>query len=355
VGYKGQDLPADKIESLIQELQELNVEVVCLNGHGETTFHDDWQAVFRAAIGKFPQTHLTSNLAMEYTDEDIDLLSRLNCINVSIDTHDPVLLEATRRKVNLKTILENIQRIRQVAVGRSAPEFSFSCVVHDKNISDLPAFARFAVSLGISHVTFCNLTKYPDIPGAVNVYPVSADADHVSATAALESLSSAEGILAAAGVGSSAESGLRDSLECFLTGLQNKYPAPTGSPMYGAKTLAGDVPEVEDTSQAGRERSFKRPAPGETRDCLYPWTFRLVKATGEVAPCCWRGRPLVNDNPVLHKDGSLTDMLNDENSVMLRKRLLTGDLDEACVTCPVSGVISIDDFCDKVAEQGVIR
>lgn len=367
VGYEGRDLSADTIEPLIQELQELGVEVVNLNGHGETTFHDDWQAIFRAAIGKFPQTHLTSNLAMEYTDEDIELLSHLHHICVSIDTHDPILLKATRRKVNLGTILKNIHRIRQAAVDRPAPSFSFSCVVHDKNISQLPEFAYFAISLGVCQVTFCNLTKYPDIPGAVNVYPVSDDSDPVSAAAALESLNAAEGILAAAGVGSFVESGLRDSLTCLLVSLPfynvdfsgelhndtDEHPASIGSSMYGDKTLAGDDPEVEDTLQAGRERSFKRPSPGETRDCLMPWNFRLIKSSGEVAPCCWRGSPLVKDNPVLHKDGSLTDMLNDEKSVMLRKRLLTGDLDEACVTCPSMALISIDDFCDKVAEQGV--
>ena len=337
-GYKGYDLDIDSLDPLLDDLHTLNVEMVCLNGHGETTFHAGWKDVFRKVVGKFPVIWLTTNLAIDYSDEEIKLLSRIDQIVVSLDTHDPLLLQDTRRRVDLGMIMRNISRIRHASLARRedelTPHFTFSCVVHDKNVLQLPAFAHFVVSLHASHVDFCNLTKYSDLPGKVNVYPVSSLTNTDDLVNARESLKTAETILADNGVTSAIQDGLLASIdEAIANSWRKDAPRP----------LTVDIVKQPHAATLSAQRNFRTPKKGETRDCLDPWEFSIIYATGKVAPCCWH-EPL----HTLGKDGSLLDILSSEKTIKLRKQLLSGRLNKFCKTCPARGLISTHGLRKKV-------
>jgi hypothetical protein len=345
----------------------LNIETVCLNGHGETTFHKGWKDVFKQVIGNVPRTELTTNLSMEYSDEEIELLSRVDVIHVSLDTHDPILLRDTRRRVDLGTILNNIARIRKVArdryekkspgeeyefegmmlsktdpywvhnTYRFSPRFMFSCVVHDKNVLLLPAFAHFAVAINVSHVIFCNMTKYDDLPGAVNVQPVSSLGSTDALVAAREAIMKAKETLEDNGLVAAIQDGLLASIDEAVANSWREQPTEH-------LTIARVKQPHAATLSA--QRNFRMPKKGETRDCLDPWNFSIIYATGKVAPCCWH-----DSMYTLGKDGSLLDILSAEKTVKLRKQLLTGRLNKFCKTCPARGLTTTKELREKVAAR----
>jgi len=362
--YKGYDLNVDSLGSLIPALQELGVESISLNGHGETTFHKGWKDVFEQVIGVFPRTEITTNLSFDYSDEEIELLSRVDVITVSLDTHDPVLLQETRRKVDLGVILNNIARIRRAVAARRVslgsdskyefqgmmlsktdpywvhntyritPRFIFSCVVHNKNIMQLPAFAHFAVAINVSHVIFCNMTKYKDLPGAVNVYPISSLESTDDLVAARGALKQAEATLIDHGLNVLIQDGLLASVDTAIAdSWRSSKSASSGKP----------VKEAPHAATLSAQRSYGTPGKGETRDCLDPWNFAIVYATGKVAPCCWH-----DPMHTLGKDGTLLDILSSDKSIKLRKQLVTGRLNKFCKTCPARGLISVNELRHKV-------
>lgn len=356
--YRGYDLNTGTADQILDGLESLGVETVCLNGHGETTFHKDWAVIFKKVLGRFPRTELTTNLAVDYTDEEIDLLAQIDIITVSIDTHDPILLEETRRKVPLDTILRNMARLRQASVKHGTrrlafgppttghagtvradryqltPHFRFSCVVHDKNIETLPAFANFAVAQDVSRVVFCNLQKYDDIPGVVNVYPVTDFETVEELTAARDSLVRAEEILVN-----------NQILEIEIqAGLLDAIDARIAAPTH----VVGSTVCLEGSGSRSR-RNHRKKSSGETRDCLDPWQFSIVYATGKVAPCCWH-TPLHR----LKKDESLSDVINNEKFMKLRKQLLTGSLNKFCKTCPARGLISTEELQEKLRNRDAV-
>jgi MoaA/NifB/PqqE/SkfB family radical SAM enzyme len=348
-GYKGYDLNLSSLPALLADLHELNTETICLNGHGETTFHKDWKDVFKQVVGNFPRTEITTNLSTDYSEEDIELLSQVTNITVSLDTHDPLLLRETRRSISLGTVINNIARIRRAALARRkdklnpyhgyelTPRFLFSCVVHDKNIGQLPMFAHFAVAINVSHVIFCNLTKYEDIPGATNVQPVSSLTDTDELVAAREALEQAETILEDNGLVPVIQDGLPASIDEAIANSWREQPTEH-------LTIARVKQPHAATLSA--QRNFRIPKKGETRDCLDPWNFSIVYATGKVAPCCWH-----DSMYTLGKDGSLLDILSAEKTVKLRKQLLTGRLNKFCKTCPARGLTTTEELREKVAAR----
>lgn len=144
---------------------------VGVNGHGETTHHPQWKAFCDDLIAQGAPLSVITNLGRRYDADEIDTLSRFSLIQISLDMADEELLKRIRRKVDLSRILANITAIRLQALmsARRPPVFSFSCGVYDKSIAQLDRFAGLAVTMGIRNVTFWDLMKYPDVPGAETV------------------------------------------------------------------------------------------------------------------------------------------------------------------------------------------
>lgn len=234
-------------------------------------------------------------------------MAQLSQISVSIDTDDPELLRRTRRSVNIDTILANIQNVRARAKQRKiqGPTFAFICVVHNLNVMHLDRFVAFGLSQGIKVFGFCNLCKPPSIAGAVNV-------DHVSAlppeqlALAKKKIDIAEHKAKAGNARCGLPAGLRDSMTKAMTGRCE------GTRISGARSL----------------RFSGEQKPGETRDCLNPWSICVVCADGAVKPCCFQ--PATGSL----KDHSLFQVLNNESAVRLRRNIVLGDLDPCCRSCP---------------------
>ncbi len=200
-GYQGEHMPVESFDA-IAELASRTDETctIWLNGHGETTFHPQWTHLAKRLLGLRRQLYLTTNLAKRLNEEELDCLSRVSLIQVSLDSADSVLLKRVRKHVSLTTVLENINAIRQTAWqdGRESPAFDFSCVVYDLSAPGLPDLARLAVSFSAG-ITFWQLVSYSDVPGDTNVRPIT-DLSKAEISSAVEQLREACRIVRAAGL-----------------------------------------------------------------------------------------------------------------------------------------------------------
>jgi radical SAM protein with 4Fe4S-binding SPASM domain len=159
-GVEMNDSTFDKLESLLRTVGPIGR--VHVNGHGETTYHPRWMELCEKVIASGHRTRFLTNLAKEFTDQEIELLSKFDRIGVSIDSDDPELLRRIRKAVRVDHILSTIDRIRDCARARHrrAPKFTFSVGVYDPSIWGLERFVSRAMEFGIYQFYFWNLTEY---------------------------------------------------------------------------------------------------------------------------------------------------------------------------------------------------
>ncbi|NIM14215.1 MAG: radical SAM protein [Candidatus Aminicenantes bacterium] len=346
--YQSYDLDEKTIEHTIAALEVRHVDVVSVNGHGETTVYKDWHRYCNKMLDAGIPLHITSNFAKVFSAEELKTLSRFKSIEISCDTNDPELFKKLRRGADLRTICLNILRIRAQAAkeNRLPPEISFSCVVSHINVLNLMDYVSFGEALGVTHFNFCNLTKYPDLEDALNTKHIT-EMPEEFVYKAVASLTETFEFLRHSNIKYDVQQGLLDTLQQRWQTLNPEEPGSLpGQP-------DGDAKREEIQEELARERSVKeesqphrysslRPQ-AQTRDCLDPWQFIMVQANKDVLPCCWH-EPIYS----LGKGQSLLNVFNNTQFKELRRRLLTGELPKDCMNCPSRAWTTIHDLKRKV-------
>ncbi len=327
--YEGVDLDATTLENVIAELIRMRIDVISINGHGETTIFPDWHRHARKLLDAGKALHITSNFAKHLSEDEVRTLADFKSIEISCDSADPELFSRLRRGADLETVLENLSRVKQAVPGKHRfPDFSFSCVVSDANVFHLQALAELGKAMGVRHFNFCNLTRYPDVAGAFNVNHIS-EMDPASMIAARNAIRSTCAFLDRSGIEFQIQAGLLDALEEKIE--QKTRAERQTEPLRRA-------PEAP-----GVHRYTTRRQQGLTRNCLDPWSFLLINSRREVLPCCWH-------HPVGHLGfgQSLRGILNGTQMRILRQQLLTGELPLDCRECPTRGWISPESLQKRV-------
>ncbi len=172
--YIGADMPTDmalRTVNTIASLMRYNPpHPIDVNGHGETTFMRDWDAICRRLLSRNVPIKITTNLAKKYSAIELDTLARMHTIGVSIDTSDRDLLRRMRRKVDINRIVGTIADIRTAArrLECPGPEFHFGCGLYDRTAPGVEDFARLAIGLDVRSVYFWNLdvhdSNFPGVP-----------------------------------------------------------------------------------------------------------------------------------------------------------------------------------------------
>ena len=331
--YQGVDLDLGRFDELVETLAERQVELVWVNGHGETTMIDGWDALCRRLLARGFKLAIVTNLSRPLEEAEIETLSRFDQVCVSCDTIDPELFTRLRRKAKLSVLLEGQAQIldRAKRSGRSGPRISWSCVVSDQNVVGLAELVRKGIDSGVRHFELCNLTQYPDLPDALKVAHIGT-LDLESMRRARVALRDAARLAEENGCSYSIQAGLLDVLEHRIQALSaNAAPA-----------AAADPPNAES-------------APKRTRLCLDPWSMLYVQADGAVRTCCWKFDPLGR----LGKGDSLAAIANGPELRRLRGQLLSGELAPACEACPARhwGTLAQQEraVLRVLASQGALR
>jgi MoaA/NifB/PqqE/SkfB family radical SAM enzyme len=317
------DIDTTRLGGILDELTERRVQGICANGHGETTVLHGWQEWCRTILDRGIPVSIISNFAKRFSDDETDVLSRFDDIEVSCDTADPALFARLRRGADLDTVCANMRRVSTHAVNRrrAPPRFSWSCVVTDRNVFGLRGLIDLGLSLGVSHFSFCNLTKYPDVEGVLTVNHVT-ELPREQLARAAASLSEALNYLRDRKVDFYYQQGLLESIVERL------------------KAEASD--DASPDRQQFKRYSSARPD-GCTRDCLDPWKMVWIRANLDVCPCCAHA-PAGS----IAAAGSLDAVVNGEAMRKLREELLRGALGRECLDCPTRGWIQINRLSEKV-------
>jgi MoaA/NifB/PqqE/SkfB family radical SAM enzyme len=161
--YSGEDMAREVLKKVVPAIAGIaaynSMTTMSVNGHGETTIVEGWTEVVTPLVDAGLPVAITTNLAKEYSDDELHVLGRMGTIAVSIDSCDRELLRRMRRRVDVRQIVTNINRIRAAALD-SPPNFDFLSGLYDKNSLQLEAFARFAIALGIRSMNFWQMSKY---------------------------------------------------------------------------------------------------------------------------------------------------------------------------------------------------
>jgi MoaA/NifB/PqqE/SkfB family radical SAM enzyme len=322
------DLDSGTIDHVIESLKKRNIQTICVSGHGETTIYKDWHLYCDKLLDSYIKLHIQSNFAKDLSYEETKTLSRFNTIEVSCDTADPKLFRKLRRGGDFKTLCLNMAKVRAVAIeeGRKPPIFFWSCVVTDKNVFSLMEYVSLGIAMGVKSFNFCNLTKYPDIDGALSVKHITSMSGD-SLRKAFASLTNVFDFLHRSNIPYSCQAGLIDTLEEELTSAHANLPPSD-------RDSKGNVIKRYSSSQHD----------GQTRDCLDPWKFVLVKANKRIFPCCWYYEPIGS----LDNGHTLEEALNSYEVKTLRESLIRGDLSKCCADCPSRGWTTTKELRKKV-------
>jgi len=347
-GYQGRDLDPKILKDITTSLKKRHPRSVNVNGHGETTIYKNWNHYCDDMLEAGMPLHVISNFAKRFSDEEIDTLSRFESIEISCDTNDPELFKQIRRGANLEMVHHNIIAVLKhaEAQNRRLPRISLSCVVSDKNIFKLEPLAVLGKELGVDMFNFCNLTRYPDLEGALNPNHIS-EMPPALLPRAQDSLTSVFDYLKGQGIKYQVQEGLLDSLQRKLSEIAQ--PPQEVEP----------VKDISTSQETGEETSESRAHPlaahryavspqdvcsqKQTRNCLDPWEFIFIRANQEINPCCWH-RSLYT----LSAHQSLDDVYNNRPFRNLRRQLLTGELPPDCLNCPSRGWTTVEHLRDRV-------
>jgi MoaA/NifB/PqqE/SkfB family radical SAM enzyme len=164
--YVGHDFDFSRIDKLVSEMVAAKVKAVSISGHGETTIIPNWDNYCKCFQDHGIAVVITSNFSTIYSDSEVEAFARMSCITISIDTVDRELLRTVRRKVDLRTILYNMQTIRLralTAYGRE-PNFNWQCTLSDLVAPKVPEWVQMGLLNGVKNFTFGNLVENKEMP-----------------------------------------------------------------------------------------------------------------------------------------------------------------------------------------------
>lgn len=176
-GYQGKDLALTP-EALADMLAPYSPPEVRITGHGETTMLPHWTRTARLLMERGFAVTTNSNFAKQFSDEEIDVLSRFRSLEISCDIADPELLPRVRRGCRLERIESNIARVIAACRRdfRELPHLNISATLTDLTMHGLPDLVRWAIAQGAHAMEVVNLERYPAPPGVIEwKHPSEAD------------------------------------------------------------------------------------------------------------------------------------------------------------------------------------
>ncbi len=324
--HKRRSIDLNAFDSYISELVSRKLQYVSICGYGEVTTVKNWQNYCNKLIDLGINLQVTSNLAKELTEEEVDTFSRCTHLNVSCDTVDLELFKYFRKGADFKTLLYNITMIRALAYKnkRLPPQITFFCVVTDRNVFQLNDLVSLALSIGVKHFHFCNFCKH-DIEESAEINPIAdMSTEHlVKIEGYFQTLFS---LIEQAGGWYHYDFNLLEDIKQKLNENSSKKSEIKDS-------------NTKDTSPTISQRR-------KTRDCLLPWSYIYISSNGEVRPCCILFHPVGN----VTGGETIDSIINNEQMLILRNQLLEGNLKAECLSCPEAGWITIEELKRKVEE-----
>jgi molybdenum cofactor biosynthesis enzyme MoaA len=315
------DLTDDLIERLYRYCKEAGVRHVSLSAGGETTMSAGWQQRI-AQFLEDPEieTHLVSNFARLFSEEDLAALTKIKNLQISFDSSELDMVRKLRSRADLRTITYNILRLRQKArsFGRS-PNLVVNCTLWRENLGQIANLAAFCRELEVDQLLltegFVSTEHNLKVPETIDTLT---DDDVVLFAKQIEA---AEDVLS----GSATALRLQDHLQLRIGDVLEEI-------------RAGIVPA--DPAAYFHRRMM-------TSACRQPWSSPLVSADGQVWPCCVSGNTgSVGDLATT----TMRDILDSEAIRAVRASILDGKPTLPCENCSFARAVDLKEFSLDIRE-----
>lgn len=141
---KAQSIDIDKFLEVFGHIKEqVNIKEITTIGLGEFTMLKDWKKIITYIKDNFPSIkfRVYSNFGKNFTDEEINTLSRADEIVVSCDTYDSAIFKRMRTG-NLEIVLNNIKRVKKCREENQSayPVIQIAAVINSETIKTLEDF-----------------------------------------------------------------------------------------------------------------------------------------------------------------------------------------------------------------------
>jgi hypothetical protein len=163
------DIDLAHFDKFVQGLVARGATELIFQGRGENSFLAGWHNYVRKALDAGLIVTAVTNLSRVYSDEELDVFSRFGSLTISVDTTEPALFRAIRRKADIKVVLTNIMQIRAIALAqrRSPPSIIWNMIVHDQSAGRLGRSICDGIAAGVNHFHLSVLSETPELPGLV--------------------------------------------------------------------------------------------------------------------------------------------------------------------------------------------
>lgn len=173
-GWVGKDLPEQLSIRVNEQIIKASPKTVIMHGHGETTMLPYWVQSARILDQAAIKLSICSNLAKEYSEDELNMLARFKHLAISIDTINVPLFKKLRKGADIRTVLYNMSRIMAIASRINNQIFiTWSIVCCDLTIFGLEELVELGISMGVNGFTFCNLTVYDMSKNDIDIIHVS--------------------------------------------------------------------------------------------------------------------------------------------------------------------------------------
>ncbi|HAU86672.1 MAG TPA: hypothetical protein DCW90_14640 [Lachnospiraceae bacterium] len=157
-------------------MKELDVRGISTTGIGEFTLMKNWRNIIQYIQEIYPYVTISlfSNFARKLSDEEIDTLTKVKRINISMDTVDPELFHFLRSG-DVSILLDNIHHLNErCKITESKLYRTIASVVNSRNIDYLEELLDYIIENKIADELMLTPMTLP-LPAAklLDVYPVS--------------------------------------------------------------------------------------------------------------------------------------------------------------------------------------
>jgi MoaA/NifB/PqqE/SkfB family radical SAM enzyme len=284
------ELPLERMESLIDEMKRAGTRAVRFAGGGEPLFHRKFKDILRALIeAEIPIENITTNAVL--LDEEMAGLLTQCCdmVTVSLNTADPEtyasMMQTPAR--NFERVCKNVRKLanvrkeRRPSIKERRPSIDIQFLVWRENYKTIPRMYELARELGADTILFNGLSYLPpekcmtddETREMLALYEEVARVDEFRT---IRNISSFE----------------RD-ISADVNAMIGRLSADRGK--RGIVRRAIDFVKRDDFTLAEKLRHRTRirkdvelaAAANEIDDaCIIGWYSMVVRSTGEVAPCC---------------------------------------------------------------------
>ena len=150
--YFKAEIPYEYADDILDMMASKGIMKISTCVEGEATLYKHWCDVFTRFHDKYPDIEMlmTTNLNREYSDKDIELLTKYSYLDISIDSLNPELYNKLRVNGRLDLLFKNLDKIdaKIKELNVRGPKILLHMVVSTLTWTEIEDVAEFAFSRG---------------------------------------------------------------------------------------------------------------------------------------------------------------------------------------------------------------